>query len=201
MKKNIGSKFALYPTPATVVGTVGADGKVNFLLVAHIGIVSHSKLLVSMHNVHFSNQAVRDTKKLSINLINEDWIAQADYVGTVSGAKVDKSGAFEYHLGENGTPVIEKSPLCMECEVIDTYCIDNFENFICEIKNTYIEENLLDDKGKIDYTQLKLQVSAYRRCDWRLREAWQGIRCQPEITKTKASLRTDIPGRLFCFLE
>ncbi len=155
MKKNIGSKFALYPTPATVVGTVGTDGKVNFLLVAHIGIVSHSKLLVSMHNVHFSNQAVRDTKKLSINLINEDWIAQADYVGTVSGAKVDKSGAFEYHLGENGTPVIEKSPLCMECEVIDTYCIDNFENFICEIKNTYIEENLLDDKGKIDYTQLK----------------------------------------------
>ena len=43
----------------------------------------------------------------------------------------------------------------MECEVIDTYHIDNFENFICEIKNTYIEENLLDDKDKIDYTLLK----------------------------------------------
>ena len=88
MKKNIGSKFALYPTPATVIGTVGEDGKVNFLLVAHIGIVSHSKLLVSMHNVHFSNQAVKVAKKLSINLISEDWVAQADYAGTVSGARL-----------------------------------------------------------------------------------------------------------------
>ena len=35
MKKNIGKKLALYPTPATVVGTVGEEGKVNWLLVAH----------------------------------------------------------------------------------------------------------------------------------------------------------------------
>ena len=41
MKKNIGQKLALYPTPATVVGTIGEGGKVNWLLVAHIGIVSH----------------------------------------------------------------------------------------------------------------------------------------------------------------
>ena len=58
------------------------------------------------------------TKKFSINLIDESFVAQADYCGTVSGAKVDKSGVFEYHLGEAGTPVIEKSPLVMECEVI-----------------------------------------------------------------------------------
>ena len=29
MKKNIGQKLALYPTPATVVGTIGKEGKVN----------------------------------------------------------------------------------------------------------------------------------------------------------------------------
>ena len=27
MKQNIGKKLALYPTPATVVGTVGEEGK------------------------------------------------------------------------------------------------------------------------------------------------------------------------------
>ena len=32
MKQNIGQKLALYPTPATVVGTVGEDGKVNWML-------------------------------------------------------------------------------------------------------------------------------------------------------------------------
>lgn len=70
MKKNIGSKNMLYPTPATVVGSVDENGKVNFLLVAHIGIVSHSKILVSMHQSHFSNAAIRASKKLSINLID-----------------------------------------------------------------------------------------------------------------------------------
>ena len=44
MKQNIGQKLAFYPTPATVVGTVGEGGKTNWLLVAHVRIVSHSKL-------------------------------------------------------------------------------------------------------------------------------------------------------------
>lgn len=155
MKKNIGSKLALYPTPATVVGTVGTDGKANFLLVAHLGIVSHSKILLSMHSSHYSNVAVKTTKKLSVNILDEKFVAQADYMGTVSGAKTDKSKVLDFHLGEHGTPVIEDSPLVMECEVIDTYEIDGFENFICSIKNTYVEENMLTENGKIDYGKLK----------------------------------------------
>ena len=82
-------------------------------------------------------------------------MAQADYTGTVSGAKTDKSKVFEYHLGEAGMPVIEQSPLVMECEVIDTYEIDGFKNYICSILNTYVEEEMLDDKQKPDYNKLK----------------------------------------------
>ena len=155
MKKNIGNKLALYPTPATVVGTVGEGGKVNWLLVAHLGIVSHSKLLLSIHSSHHSVKAIDETKRLSINIIDESFVADADYTGTVSGAKVDKSEVFEYHLGEAGMPIIEKSPLVMECEVIDTYEIDGFKNYICAILNTYIEEDKLDEKDKPDYAKIK----------------------------------------------
>jgi len=155
MKKNIGAKLGLYPTPATVVGTTDENGKANFLLVAHVGIVTHSKLLLSIFHGHHSNQFIKANKKVSVALIDESFVAKADYVGTVSGAKKDKSKVFEYHLGELGTPVIEASPLVMECEVIDQYDIDGFENFICDVKNTYVEENKLDEKGKIDYTSLK----------------------------------------------
>ena len=69
MKKNIGNKLALYPTPATVVGTVGEDGKVNWMLVAHVGIVSHSKLMLSVHSAHYSVNAIDATKRLAVNLI------------------------------------------------------------------------------------------------------------------------------------
>ena len=155
MKHNIGQKLALYPTPATVVGTVGEGGKVNWLLVAHVGIVSHSKMLLSIHSSHHSIKAIDETKRLSVNIIDEQFVAAADYTGTVSGAKTDKSGVLPYHLGEAGMPVIEKSPLVMECEVIDTYEIDGFKNYICTILNTYVEETMLDEKSKPDYEKLK----------------------------------------------
>ena len=155
MKKNIGQKLALYPTPATVVGTVGEDGKVNWLLIAHIGIVSHSKILLSVHSSHHSVKAIDEQHKLSVNIIDETFVAAADYTGTVSGAKVDKSDIFPYHIGEAGMPVIEQSPLVMECEVVDTYEIDGFKNYICNILNTYVEEDMLDEKGKPDYSKLK----------------------------------------------
>ena len=155
MKKNIGNKLALYPTPATVVGTVGEGGKINWLLVAHVGIVSHSKLLLSIHSSHHSVKAIDETKRLSINMIDESFLADADYTGTVSGAKVDKSEVFEYHLGEAGMPVIEKSPLAMECEVIDTYEIDGFKNYICAVLGTYVEEDLVDGQDKPDYGKIK----------------------------------------------
>jgi flavin reductase (DIM6/NTAB) family NADH-FMN oxidoreductase RutF len=108
-----------------------------------------------MHSSHYSNRAVKTSKKLSVNIIDEKFVAQADYTGTVSGAQTDKSRAFDFHLGENGTPVIEDSPLVMECEVVDTYKIDGFDNFICSVKNTYIEDDLLTENGKIDYDKLK----------------------------------------------
>ena len=155
MKQNIEQKLALYPTPATVVGTIDNEGKLNWMLVAHVGIVSHSKLLLSVHAVHHSVKAIDETHRLSINIIDEQFVAQADYTGTVSGAKTDKSKVFEYHLGEAGIPVIEQSPLVMECEVIDTYEIDGFKNYICSILNTYVEEDMLDDKQKPDYNKLK----------------------------------------------
>ena len=141
--------------PATVVGTVGEEGKVNWLLVAHIGIVSHSKLLLSVHSSHHSVKAIDEQDKLSVNIIDEAFLAAADYTGTVSGAKADKSAIFPYHLGDAGMPIIEQSPLVMECEVIDTYEIDGFKNYICTILNTYIEEDMLDEKDKPDYTKLK----------------------------------------------
>lgn len=62
---------------------------------------------------------------------------------------------FAYEPGEGGTPLIEKSPLVMECTVDDIYNTPNFESFICTIDNTYAEEGCLDKEGKIDYQVLK----------------------------------------------
>ena len=43
----------------------------------------------------------------------------------------------------------------MECEVVDNYETETFDNFICKITNTYVDEDCLNEKGKPDYDRLK----------------------------------------------
>lgn len=153
-KKHIGNLLALYPQPMTVVGAE-VDGKVNWLVVGHTGIIGHDRILVSMNDKHYTNQGIRQSKKLSVNLVSREMLPKADYVGSVSGASVDKSEVFGFHWGENGTPIIDASPLTMECEVVDIYKTEGFDNFICSVVNTYAAPEVLDAVGKPDYTRLK----------------------------------------------
>ncbi len=154
MKKNIGSVLALYPTPVTVIGAMNND-KPTWTLVAHIGIIGHDRVLVSLAEPHFINECIKKENKLSINIVDEGMLKETDYTGSVSGKKADKSNVFDYELGEMGTPVISKSPLTMECTVADIYNTPNFESFICTVDNTYVSEEHLDDNGKINYNTLK----------------------------------------------
>lgn len=153
-KKNIGNLPALYPKPLTVVGAE-VEGKVNWLVVGHTGIIGHDRILVSMSKQHYTNRGIRKSKKLSINLVSREMLPKADYVGSVSGESTDKSHVFDYHTGGNGTPVIDASPLSMECDVVDIYETDGFDNFICTVVNTYASPDVLDSDGKPDYTRLK----------------------------------------------
>ena len=153
-KKDLGSLLALYPKPLTVVGAMVND-KPSWLIVGHTGIIGHNRVLVSMSKSHYTNQGIIQSHKLSINLVSREMLPQADYVGSVSGAEVDKSASFAYHMGEGGSPIIDQSPLTMECEVVDTYESEGFDNFICKILHTYADETVLDGEGKLDYTKLK----------------------------------------------
>ena len=153
-KKNLGNLVALYPKPMTVVGAE-VEGKVNWLVVGHTGVIGHDRILVSMSKSHHTNQGIKKSKRLSVNLVSREMLPKADYVGSVSGAAVDKSEVFAYHTGEYGTPVIDASPLTMECEVVDIYETDSFDNFICAVVNTYAAPEVIDGNGRLDYTRLK----------------------------------------------
>lgn len=154
MKKDLGSLLALYPMPLVVIGTM-VKGKANWVLAGHVGIMGHDHVMVSLAEAHYTNQGIRETKALSINIVDEDMLAKADYVGCVSGNNTDKSEVFEYTMGENAAPIIQMSKLSMECTVEDIYRTKGFENFILKIGHTYGEESILTEEGKIDYDKFK----------------------------------------------
>lgn len=154
MKKNIGSALALYPTPLVVVGAM-VDGKPNWLLVGHLGIIGHDHVMVSLASAHYTNRGIKETKKLSINIVDESLLAQADRSGCVSGSKEDKSELFDCVMDPAGVPAIANAPVTMVCSVEDIYRTKGFESFICTIDATYAEESVLNDEGRIDYRVLK----------------------------------------------
>ena len=154
MKKNIGNSLALYPTPLVVVGTM-VEGKPNWVLVGHIGIIGHDRVMVSLAGAHYSNRGIKETKKLSINIVDEALLPLADRAGCVSGAKEDKSDLFDYTGGDTGAPLMTAAPVVMECSVDDVYETKGFESFICTIDHTFAEERVLTPEDKIDYRVLK----------------------------------------------
>jgi flavin reductase (DIM6/NTAB) family NADH-FMN oxidoreductase RutF len=146
MKKTLGGINALYPTPTVIVGAV-VDSKPNFITIAHIGIANHATphlISISMGKVHYTNSGIRENKEFSVNIPSEKLVVETDYVGIVSGKKVDKSGVFEIFYGSlSKAPMIKACPVCMECRLFDTYDTPAHDLFIGEIVETHAEESVL----------------------------------------------------------
>ncbi len=139
MKKNIGAQLALYPAPVIVVGAIVND-KPTWTLVAHAGTMAHSHLMVSLVHTYYINQEIIESKKLSVNIVDEAWLKEADRMGVISGNKEDKSESFAYTIGENGALLIDDAKVSIECEVDGNYELENFDNFVCKIVATYAKK-------------------------------------------------------------
>ena len=139
MKKNIGAQLALYPAPVIVVEAIVND-KPTWTLVAHAGTMAHSHLMVSLVHAHYINQEIIESKKLSVNIVDEAWLKEADRMGVISGNKEDKSESFAYTIGENGALLIDDAKVSIECEVDGNYELENFDNFVCKIVATYAKK-------------------------------------------------------------
>lgn len=193
MKKNIGGVLGLYPTPVTVVGTV-VNNNVNWINIAHVGIIGVDRILISSHKSHFSNQGIKKHMKMSINLVNEALLEAADYVGIYSGKQRDKSEVFSIMPdGDPFAPVIESAPLSMVCEVVDIYDSGQHDNFIVKPIETYVEEAYLTDDDKIDFEKMSLILfemaqRTYLKTGDRVGACWQMGRDYFEKSETVSHL-------------
>jgi flavin reductase (DIM6/NTAB) family NADH-FMN oxidoreductase RutF len=157
MKKKIGNQNVLYPSLVTIVGAI-VNGKVNFVNIAHVGILNaQAPYLISlgMNKAHYTNIGIREKKTFSVNILSQDHLVEADYVGLVSGSKTDKSGVFETFFGELETaPLIRNCPLSMECRLYDIYDTETHDLFIGEVAATYADEAVLT-AGKVDLAKVR----------------------------------------------
>ena len=114
-KIKITNQAFLYPMPMSVVGTV-LDGKVNYMAAAWITRTNAAppRIGAALGKHHVTNRAIREHGEFGLSFPSLDLIRRVDYVGLVSGAKIDKSGIFEAFFGElKHAPMARRRPLTM----------------------------------------------------------------------------------------
>jgi flavin reductase (DIM6/NTAB) family NADH-FMN oxidoreductase RutF len=155
MQKDIGAVLGLYPLPVTIVGTVLGDGRANFLPIAHVGIPDMGKLMISVGSAHVLDvRAIEQNGVVSVSLVSRKMLEAADWCGIAKAEDTDKSGAFLWHRDElEKAPVIDEAPVCMTCRVQQMVPVGDFRNYILKPVHTYVQEEFLDGRGKIDYTK------------------------------------------------
>jgi flavin reductase (DIM6/NTAB) family NADH-FMN oxidoreductase RutF len=153
MKKSLGAKTLVYPTPIFIVGTYDNDGKPNVMTAAWGGICCSvpPSIAVSLRKATYSYHCLVQQEAFTISLPSEDYVKEADYFGMVSGRDVDKfaaTGLTPVKSDLINAPYIEEFPFVIECKLIHTFELGLHTQFIGEILDVKVDETVLGE-GKL----------------------------------------------------
>ena len=150
----------IYPIPAVLV-SCGTMEKANILTVAWTGIINTNPPMcyISVRPERYSYEIIKKQKEFVINLTNEKLAYATDWCGVKSGAKVDKFK--EMHLTKQKAnhvqcPLIEESPVSIECKVKEIRKHGSHHEFIAEIICIDADEQYMNAKGSFDITKCHL---------------------------------------------
>jgi len=155
MKRSIGAKTVLYPTPVLVVGTYDVHGRPNATTAAWGGICCSKPpcLTVSFRAPRMAHANIMARGAFTVSIPSEDYVREADYFGIVSGRDADKfavTGLTPIRSELVDAPYVAEFPLVLECKVLHVHELGAHTQFIGEILDAKVEEGCLDQSGDPD---------------------------------------------------
>ncbi len=144
----------LSPTPAALV-TCGTLEKPNVLTVAWTGIINSSPAMtyVSIRPERWSHNIIENNMEFCINVSTAELARATDFCGVRSGKDTDKfseMGLTPVAASQVRAPIIEQSPIALECKVKEIKRLGSHDMFIAEIVAVDVDEKYIDEKGKLD---------------------------------------------------
>lgn len=153
MKKSLGPKTFLYPTPVLIVGTYDSAGRPNAMAVAWGGICCSKPPCVSIavRKATHTYGNLMERKAFTVSIPSEEHVVAADFFGIASGREVDKfavAGLTPVRSELVDAPYVGEFPLVLECKVIHVAELGLHVQFVGEILDVKADEDRLDDSGK-----------------------------------------------------
>jgi len=148
MKKSIGAKTIVHPTPVFVVGTYDSDGEPNVMTAAWGGICCSVPpcLSVSLRQATYTYHNILKHKAFTVSIPSEEYVKEADFFGIVSGRDVDKfktSGLTPMKSEVVDAPFVDEFPFVLECKLLRNIDLGLHTQFIGEILDIKVEEDML----------------------------------------------------------
>lgn len=156
----------LYPVPAVMVSCGRPGEKPNIITVAWAGTICSSPAMasISVRPERYSYGMIRETGEFVINLTTEKLVRAADYCGVRSGRDVDKFQEMGLTAGKASkvsAPLIEESPVNIECRVKEVLELGTHHMFVSEVLAVDVDDRYLDRKGKFNLNKAGLAVYSH----------------------------------------
>lgn len=155
----------LAPVPPVMV-TCGDMENSNIITVAWTGIINSEppKTYISVRPSRHSYNIIKERGEFVINLTPSRLVRSADWCGVYSGKNVDKFAKCKLtkeQANEVSAPLISECPVALECKVSDIVPLGTHDMFIADIAAVDIEEELVDEKGKLHLERAGLAAYAH----------------------------------------
>ena len=157
----------LYPLPAVLVSVGDESGRTNILTVAWTGTICTNPAMVyiSVRPERYSYPMLVKSGEFVINLTTSRLARATDYCGVRSGRDVDKWKETGLHAGNSVslsyTPVIEESPVNIECKVTEIKELGSHHMFLAEVAAVQADEAYFDENGKFGLNESGLLVYSH----------------------------------------
>ena len=154
MKKSMGAKTIVYPTPVFVVGSYDSDDKPNVMTAAWGGICCSVPpcVSVSLREATQTYHNILASEAFTVSIPSDKNVKEADYFGIASGKDTDKfknTGLAAVSSKLVNAPYVKEFPFILECKLIQTVKIGLHTQFIGEILDVKVDESVLEHEPLI----------------------------------------------------
>ncbi len=165
MKKSLGAKTLVYPTPVFVVGTYDLNGKPNVMTASWGGICCSQPpcVAVSLRKATYTYGNIVARQAFTISIPSQDHVKQVDFFGLVSGSSTDKlakAGLTPVKSSLVDAPYVAEFPLILECRLAQTFELGLHTQFVGQILDVKADEAVLGAGGLADILKVRPLIFA-----------------------------------------
>lgn len=149
----------IYPLPAVMVSCGSSPDEYNIITLSWVGTICTNPPMcyISVRPERHSYDIIKRNMEFVINVTTEELAYATDWCGVKSGKNVSKFEEMKLTPAKASVvqaPIIEESPLSIECRVREIVPLGSHHMFIADVVNVKADEKYIDPRtGKFELDQ------------------------------------------------